>query len=401
MNLHLTPQALEMRRRKLLIRLFLVAAVVCCLAVGYFAYGRYRVSSLAARCETARQARQWQQLEDLATQWIVWEPEQAQPWLLAAEAANEQGQDVRTAGYLYYLPNDDPRTPAALLELSHLQFGNLNQPIAAAQTCERILRLKPDASEARRRLIFYYAMSRQRDKMIKQARAAIQTGSDTPETYLYLIGADWITFTNGYALNQRWLQSSPGNETFLVAAGFHEVRSRAMQESSEQPDASGISKSEQLMNDLLVRFPKNLEVLAFHLDLASFRGNEERVTELLAQAPPESIDDSRFWRFKGWVHESRSERDEAEHAYLKAIELHPFDGQSHHNLAAIYRKNQELDLVEKYQNLAVMGKEIMRDCLQVQDTNSLSDDLLGRIAIYLEQCGDDLAAISLRRRLGQ
>ena len=83
---------------------------------------------------------------------------------------------IRTAGYLYFLPDDDPRTPAALLELSHLQFGALNEPIAAAETCKRILRLQPENAEAHRRLIFYYAMSRQRSPLVAEARRAIAAG---------------------------------------------------------------------------------------------------------------------------------------------------------------------------------------------------------------------------------
>ncbi len=389
-----------MRYRRYITRLLIIAGVMCVGSIGYLAYGRYRVSSLEAACNAARRAKRWPELEQLSTQWIEWEQEKATPWLYAAEAADEQGQQIRSASYLYYLPNDDPRTPAALLELSHLQFGALNQPIAAAKTCERILRIQPAIAEAHRRLVFYYAMSRQRAEMIREARRAIGVGCDTPETYLYLLGADWITFTNGYEINQKWLHSSPGNEVFVVAGGCHRVRSKSMDETIEPKDANGVSQSELMMNDLLAEFPKNLELLAYHLDLASLRGDETRVTELLSQAPPESQADSRFWRYKGWVHESRHEFDEAEAAYLKAIELNPFDGQAHHELAAIYRRFKDLPLVEKYQTLAILGKAIMRECLQLPNSQSISDELLQKMANYADLCGDDLTAARLRERVG-
>lgn len=389
-----------MRYRRNLIRLLIVAALVCVVSLAYLVYGRYRISILEAACQDAHQAQRWVELESLATDWIQWQPDVAMPWLYAAEAASLQGEEIRTATYLYHLPNSDPRSPAALLELSHLQFGKLNQPIAAAATCERILRIQPDNSEAHRRLIFYYAMSRQRARMIAEARRAIQVGCDVPETYLYLIGADWITFTNGYELNQQWLQSKPQDETFLVAQAFHLVRSSALDESSEEKESDGRSKSERIMTELLERFPKNKEVLAFHLDLACFRGKEDRVTELLAQAPADSTEDSRFWRFKGWVHENRQEFAEAEAAYLHGLQLNPFDGQSQHNLAAIYRRNKDLQRVEKYQALAVLGKDLMRDCLQVPDTQSLSNELLEKMSEYADQCGDALVAKRLRERIG-
>src|SRR3990170_6783358 len=125
-----------MRRRRSVIGLLVFAAIACCASLSYFAYGKRRVATLETACNAAREAKHWGQLEGLATQWVAWQPNNAQPWLYAAEAASEQGDDIRTATYLYYLPNNDPRAPAALLELSHLQFGSLNQPIAAASTCE-------------------------------------------------------------------------------------------------------------------------------------------------------------------------------------------------------------------------------------------------------------------------
>ncbi|MAD81037.1 MAG: hypothetical protein CMJ50_09385 [Planctomycetaceae bacterium] len=387
-----------MRYRRNVTRLLIVAAVVCVVSLAYLVYGRYRVSTLKAACEDAHKSQQWVQLESLATDWIQWQPEVALPWLYAAEAASLQGEELRTATYLYHLPDTDPRSPAALLELSHLQFGKLNQPIAAAATCQRILRVQPDASEAHRRLIFFYAMSRQRARMIAEARRAIQVGCDVPETYLYLIGADWITFTNGYDLNQRWLQSKPEDETFLVAQAFHLVRSSALDDTSEEKESDGRSKSERVMTELLDRFPHNKEILAFHLDLACFRGKEDRVTELLAQVPQDSAEDSRFWRFKGWVHESRQEFAEAERAYLHALKLHPFDGQTLHNMAAICRRNKDLQRVDKYQTLAVLGKDLMRDCLQMPDTQSISNELLQKMVLYADKCGDALVARRLREK---
>ncbi|HUG71608.1 MAG TPA: hypothetical protein VMM76_27945 [Pirellulaceae bacterium] len=388
-----------MRYRRYAIRLLIIAALACCASFAYFAYGKYRIASLERACDTARQAKQWPQLESLSAQWIEWEQDKALPWLYAAEAASEQGQPARSAAYLYYLPNNDPRTPAALLELTHLQFGVLNQPIAAAKTCERILRIQPDFAEAHRRLVLFYAMSRQRLRLIEETRRAIQVGCDTPETYLYLFGADWITFTNGYDLNLQWLQSAPDNETFLVAAAFHLAQVGTLGDASDELLPDGAPKAAQLMNELLVRYPKNLEVLAFHLDFFIVREDEERVTELLSQAPPEAVQDSRFWRYKGWVHEARREFDEAEEAYLKGSELNPFDHQVCHRLASVYRHFGELQLVEKYQIMATLGKEVMRDSLQSPDSQSLAGELLAKMAQYADQCGDTLVSNRLRERL--
>ncbi len=389
------------RGRRVIKYLLILAGLACVVSVAYLGYGLRRAAQLEAACKTAYEQQQWAELEKNATEWAQWRPDQALPWIYAAESANQLGDAIRTASYLYYLPDGDPRTPAGLLELSHLQFGALNQPIAAAETCKRILRLQPDLSEAHRRLIFYYAMSRQRGPMLAEARRAIAAGCDVPETYMYLMGADWITFANGYELNQRWLQSAPDYEPFLVARSWHLLHSQALDAESESENAStgGLSKYEQIMTDLLERFPKNEELLAYHLNLACFRGNRERVAKLLAQAPASSAADSRFWRFKGWMHEVRNEQEEAEKAYLHALSLYPFDWQTQHDLAAVYRLKQDFDKVEQYQSAALLGKEIMRNALQAPDTSSLSPQLLQDMSRYAKTCGEPDVAARLEARM--
>jgi tetratricopeptide (TPR) repeat protein len=390
-----------MRKRRWIKILLAAAGLACLLSLAYLGYAWRRAAQLEADCKTAYELKQWAELEVNAAEWAKWRPDLALPWLYAAEAANNQGDAAHTAAYLYFLPDDDPRTPSALLELSHLQFGTLNQPIAAAETCRRILRLQPDVTEAHRRLIFYYAMSRQRAPMIAEARRAVAAGHDVPETYLYLMGADWIAFSNGYELNQRWLQSAPDYEPFLVARAWHLLHSRALDSESESENVleGSLSKYEQIMSDLLERFPGNEELLAYHLNLACFRGDRERVAKLLAQAPPSSADDSRFWRFKGWMHEARNEPEEAEQAYRHALKLHPFDWQAQHDLAAIYRKKQDFEKVEEYQAAALLGKEIMRISLQAPDTDSLSGELLRKMSRYAQMCGESELAARLQRRL--
>jgi tetratricopeptide (TPR) repeat protein len=173
------------------------------------------------------------------------------------------------------------------------------------------------------------------------------------------------------------------------------LHSRALEAENESETVleGGLSQYEQVMSDLLERFPRNEELLAHHLNLACFRGQRKRVAELLAQVPPSLAGDSRFWRFKGWMHEARGELDEAERAYTHALELHPFDWQAQHDLAAVYRRKQDFEQVEAYQAAALLGKEIMRISLQAPDTQSLSSELLQKMSRYARMCRDgDLAA---------
>ena len=152
------------------------------------------------------------------------------------------------------------------------------------------------------------------------------------------------------------------------------------------------------MDQLLERFPNNVEILTYHLSLAFIRGDADRATKLLAQAPPSSSEDSRFWRMKAWVHERRDEPAKAELAYLHAVKLHPFDWQTQHNLAAIYRRRQDFDRVKQFQAQATLGRDIMRDTLLLPDSQSMTDQLLKKMRRYAKITGAEEVAERLEAR---
>src|SRR5690606_23933605 len=123
--------------------------------------------------------------------------------------------------YLEKIPGDDPRAPDLLLELATIYFGPLNKPLQGVKAVERAIELAPEHREARRRLIFYYGITMQRAKVIEAAREAIRVGADSQETYVYLIGANWLSFSNAYELNGKWLQSDSNDEVFGIAEALH------------------------------------------------------------------------------------------------------------------------------------------------------------------------------------
>jgi tetratricopeptide (TPR) repeat protein len=392
----MTPDSSTPGRRRWLIVVGILLAVGF-VAAGYVLFASNRASSLESVCQTARQHEDWPRLEDAGAQWARWEPDKALPWLYAAEGANHQGALVRVADYLTRLPDQDPRTPAGLLELSHLQFGDLNRALDAAETCRRIIQLEPRSAEAHRRLIFFYAMTRQRAKMIAEARRAIEIGADMPETYVYLIGADWIYFANGYDLNSKWLEAYPENELFQVARALSLVGTLAVGKSDDTPEAY-TTYYDEMMGRLIEQYPANLEVLDYHLQRAMTRGNPRGVAEFLSQSPPESLEDSRFWRYKGWLHAHRDEFEEAEAAYRRSLEIHPFDWHSHHELADVLRRIGRLDEVERVSDLALRGKQIMRSVLQAPDTQSIPREVTLSMVGYARDCGDTLVAERLAER---
>ncbi|MCA9176552.1 MAG: hypothetical protein KDB14_18820 [Planctomycetales bacterium] len=384
------------RTEKLLMRLVFIAAIPGVLALGYFWYGNRRIADLKDECQTALNDQRWEDLERASLSWYEWQPESAQPLLLAAQAAQQRGRLLEASVYLFQLPDNDLESIPGLMNLSTIQLELLD-PLAAETTWNRILQLDPANAEAHQQLILYYGMSRQHEKIISEARRAIAAGSDGPSTYVFLFGADWMTFTNGGDLNNAWLERFPGNETFLVARGFHFTRSMAMREEFQQRNENGVNVLEATMIELVKQFNHNKELLAYHLELSTNRGDMENTLTLLGQAGQDSLEDSRFWRFKGWVHLQREELDEAIEAYQHCLKLHPFDGVAHQQLAMVYRRQEKLDQVAHHQQLSVVAQDILRIALVMPNVNETPPDLLEKMAEFAELAGENQVAENVKR----
>ena len=386
--------------RKWLMRLVFLAAIPGILSLSYLWYAKNKVQELEAICEQAREAEDWPRLEREALTWYQWQPEIAKPLMHAAAAAQQQGKMLDVCIYLSRLPDTDPESVNGLVTLSELEYSLYNRPTDALKTWQRVLAIDPGHIEVHRRLSFFYAMTRQRSEMIRESLRAIKEQSDVPTTYIYLFGADWMTFTNG-DINGRWLQNAADaeeRELFEVAEAYHYTRTMGFAEQDEA-NPEGRSKLEAQLVELLGKYKDNIELLAYHLELATYRGDIDNVLVLLENAPPSSVEDSRFWRYKGWVHEQRDEHDEALESYLKCLELHPYDFQTHHQLAGVYRRLRKPEKVAEHQTLAVLGNEIRRIAITMPDLENIPDAIIGMMAEYAELSGVDEVADRLKERL--
>jgi tetratricopeptide (TPR) repeat protein len=399
--------AVERARVRRVVVLLIVGLTLGLLALflwaGWQGWKSYRVRSFQSQCPAARSSQDWKTLESQAQAWAWWQPELALPWVYAAMGAQQQGKLTQAVAYLQQIPDSDPQAPESLLALVDFQFHELNKPFEAEATCQRILRIDPTNGEAHRRLIFFYGMTLQRQKMARQARQAIERHCEVPETYVHLLGADWLTFSNAYELNGRWLENDPDNELLLVARALHYVGSRALdEEASEVQDASGLRKTalhEKVLTEYLRRFPRNLELLSYFLKQACLSGDLERAAELLAKAPPEAVDDNRFWRFKGWVHAAQRQYPLAEAAYRHALQLNAYDWRSQHELADVMRKLKRYAELEVLQAQALEGKELRKAIVKLPNVADIPTPLLLRIAAYAQSCGDTVAADNLSQRI--
>lgn len=394
------PKSAASSARKWLIRLVFLAAIPGTISLSYLWYAKQRIQELQTICEKARLEEDWQTLEREALSWFQWEPESAKPLMNAAAAAQEQGNMLNVSIYLSQLPDSDPESVNGLVTLSELEYSLFNRPLDAVKTWKRVLAIDPGHVEVHRRLSFFYAMTRQRQEMIRESLRAIDARSDVPTTYVYLFGADWMTFTNG-DINGQWLQNAASDEErelFEVAQAYHYTRTMGFAE-KDQTDEEGRSMLETQLVQLLAKYKSNIELLAYHLELATYRGDMENVLVLLENAPPESAEDSRFWRYKGWVHEQRDEYDEALAAYQKCLEMYPYDHQAHHQLAGVYRRLKEPEKVAHHQTLAVLGNEIRRVAITMPDLENIPDELFGMMAEFAELSEISDVAARLKERL--
>jgi tetratricopeptide (TPR) repeat protein len=367
----------------------------------------YRRASTAKECRAARDRRQWDDLHSLAERWSQWDPKNANPWLFLAEAAQGHNDTAATARYLEAIPDTDPKVLAALVELIKLEFGPLNRPAKGVAACERLLRLEPRATSAHRQLINFYALSLQRAKLLQHIAAAIRAEREPPEAYVFLLLVDTLRLGNAVEANERWLQSDPEAEVFQVARVLHmpelhesvgNVIGETTDVGRQPPRTSPRSKSE-LVDELLDHFPHNLELLAYKAEACVRDGDQDCVIQLLSQAPAEAEEDSRFWRFKGWLHEFRQEMPDAEVAYRRALELRPLDWNVLARLAGLERLRGNTQEVARLNKLVNAANDIRREMRKLPGPDGVTREILSDMAAYARGCKDTEVAAALERRV--
>ena len=353
----------------------------------------------AQDCEDAKLRGDWSQLELIAREWAGWEPDNQEPWLYAATAAQEVGNEEMLMEYLGQLPEDAPFD--SFLLLSDLQFQH-DKIKAAEKSFLALVEREPESKEAHRRLNFFFAMTRQRNRLVSESRRAIRQGADIPESYLFLVGADWITFTNGYNVNVGWAKKYPeDNEVFEVASALHLISSGVDQSMEEQDEKlkEQLSKSGDLIRNLRIKYPQNREMLILELMYHVHRANARKVGELLNEMELDIDDDSRFWRVIGWFHSYREDWEQAEEAYRKCLELNPFDWQCRFEYSSVLRQLRKPEELKVMQESAAAGKEIMRRVLQADNTVDVPRSTLDLIIQYSRMCGEKEIAEKLSDRI--
>lgn len=363
-------------------------------------YKSYRTRQFEGLCQSARDMRDWRSLRVTAADWVKWDPQSAQGWLMAAIAAQEQEDLDDLAHCLGQVPQSDDKALVSYLEKANLEWTALNRPLEALKTSELILGMDSRILEVHSRIISFYAMNLQRAPMLRAVRDAIQAGAEPKEAYAYVVMADLLTFTNGADLNSRWLASSPDEARFKIGLGVHTAMTVAMSiDSTRTEDTLAINEeATRQLNWFLENDPHDPVLLTYIMYRAYQSSAVERVGELLQQVDERGMDDHMIWVFRCWYHTMTDDFQDAEQAARRAIELHPMSPLAHHEYANLLRRLGKSE-VKQEQYLAAQGRELRSQLLQLPTVADIDAAMLERIRAYAQACGDVRIAESLKKRL--
>lgn len=350
-------------------------------------------------CKELRENESWPKLVECASEWSKTTEIPDEAILFLAEAEFELGSPVRAIEYLLSVPEESSRCFPALIAACDLQFGELNRPMDGVATLERMIKKTPSSISSRQRLIFFYAMTLQREKMLDAIFDAIRAKAEPPDGYAYLMIAEELSFSNGFTKNSEWLKSDPDSELFSVARTVQLLNGL---ESSDSPQNNqALIRCRETYQGLLKQYPQNSTLLEAEISRAAAEFDLAKVQELINQAtdPKTSV----ILRWQGWVSFQNDEFQQSLAALKQSLEAFPLDWEAWHQLSACKRRLGDTEGASSAAQIAIVGKAIRKTVLQLENVSAISPETLKSMASYTASCGMDEVslAILMRLRAGQ
>lgn len=384
-------------------RLFLVAflfSVCAALALGIFShFNGHKRDQFKKACKLATRTQNWSELRQKSEAWLKWDSRDDDARLYLAESCAQQGEYETADEILHEIQPDSKHYLAVLALRADLLFSSLNKPLEAEELWQEILRIEPAASVPQQRLIYWYALTLQRRKLINQITLAIQQESEPPEAYAYLFLAQDLNFSDGLPLTTRWRQTYPDDPVLEIAQAIYSARQT---NSNLLPTfgTSTVSPGDQtLLQNCLKKYPSELEPIALAIEQAIYAGDAKAVAELLKLASSAAQEDSRFWRYRGWLLMSNQNYAKAEEAFRFGLELQPWDWGSRLFLADVLRKQAKQDDAEKEAKIAMNGKELKTEILLSPNARDLEEKTVNRILEYFGTTGPGWVYNAMKKRM--
>lgn len=388
------------RRIRLRWWLLLLLALMVGAPAGRWFYSSWRRESVAdfnRACRELSTRQKWRELSELSERWSDIEPARAEPWLYRAGAAEGLEDWAGVVQYLDRVPRDDGRAVGALVRKAVAEFEQLNRPWDGLRTCDEVLELEPRVLIAHKQSIFFDAMTLQRAEMVRRIRRAIEVRRESPESYVYLISASWFYSGSLYRHNTRWLEGDPDDETFQVAQALQVYTSQAKSDLERAADFEHIPPAEEL----LLKYPHNLELVAYFLNRSITDGDLERVQMLLQAIPRDRADaDARFWRARAWCEDALGDLESAERSLRRAFALDPYWWQIHFQLHDLLRRLGRPDESARFLEIYKVSKDLSTAIMTMNRSEEGFDDPeFSRSLLKLaELVGDDEVTAALRQR---
>ena len=365
---------------------------------------RYRhhasVVACTRECFDRRKESQWEELAKVSERWSKLEPQKAEPWLFRAEAAENTKDWVNLVQYLDRIPRSDRRAVGALVRKAAAEFEYLNRPWDGVKTCDEVLGLDSRVLLAHKQTIFFHAMTLQRAEMVRRIRRAIRVRRESPGAYAYLVSASWLYSGSIYRQNTRWLEADPDSETFLVARALHVYTTEVKTDLERAGEFEDIPAEEEMLR----RYPQNLELVAYFLNQSITNGDFERVLSLLEMIPQNRADlDARFWRARAWCEDTLGQFELAERSLRRAFALDPYWWKIHYQMQDLLRRLGRFEESVQFSKIHKLSWELS---VEIMTLNRKMDELDGEqfcrsLLKLVELIGDDEVGSALRERLSE
>lgn len=383
-----------------------ILAIVIAVAVfaswsGYGWWFERRSDQFKQGCDEANAAEDWERLRLISGEWRKWDSTSDDALVFQADAFFQTGRLREAADLLAQVDDSYSGAVAALLYCGEILFGDLNEPFEAERIWKRVLKIKPDSTHTHQRLMYLYAITLQRSKLIDQIRDAFQQQSEPPEAYSYYLLANSLEFTDGFLVMTKWRANEPDSEILEVAEAIYAGRSKDLRDpddSANEVEYFMAPGDQRRINTCLDKYPSNIEVLSYHIERSMFGEDAARVTELLGAAPEVALEDARFWRYRGWVLKQLGNYEEATAALEKSIEIDQFSWKARWDLAAVQRLAGKLKAAEETSELAIRGKRL-EEALFLTDGRNISWNIIFKMHEYIELLDAPDVLNSLERRI--
>ncbi len=338
----------------------------------------------------------WGELRLLASEWSEVSVMPDEAYLYLAESQLESGEPLLALETLLKVPAKSPRSFAALITACNLQFGDLNRPLDGVETLKLMIQRKPSSISSHQRLIFFYAVTLQRNLMLAAIDDAIKAQAEPPDAYVYLMLSDHLSFTNGFTKNSEWLRSDPDSEVFQTARIVQLIENV---EAAESPTAkAALGKYLETFEELLQKFPQNTVLLRFAIERAVVQFDVEKVGRFVKQLPPGNRD-SVLLRQRAWLKFQLDAFDECQELLNQSLSENALDWHTWHELSVCRRRLGEIDGAKQASKIALVGKALRKGLLQMEDASAITGDTLEQFARYAESCGDTRVSSAILTRL--